>query len=119
MSERVAIQLDTLTRLADSFRESRGISKNLTTEEMIELAATPVSEDTNKFSQVVDKTITEITAEDLAGITKIGEYVFNNCDSLMSVTIPDSVAYIGNEAFRNCNRLVEVINKSSLNIQKG
>ena len=37
----------------------------------------------------------------------------------MSVTIPDSVTSIGKWAFFDCGKLVEIINKSSLDIQKG
>ena len=53
------------------------------------------------------------------GVTSIGNYAFYNCSSLTSVTIPDSVTSIGYEAFRYCYKLVEVINKSGLNITKG
>ncbi|MBQ8381151.1 MAG: leucine-rich repeat domain-containing protein, partial [Clostridia bacterium] len=52
-------------------------------------------------------------------ITSISDRAFYNCRSLTSVTIPDSVASIGDYAFYFCNKLVEVINKSSLNIQAG
>ena len=40
-------------------------------------------------------------------VTTIGEYAFNWCDSLTSVTIPDSVTTIGVGAFAVCNRLTE------------
>ncbi|NLT95507.1 MAG: leucine-rich repeat protein [Clostridia bacterium] len=43
-----------------------------------------------------------------SGVTSIGEYVFYNCTSLTSVTIPDSVTSIGSEAFSNCRRLTSV-----------
>ena len=76
------------------------------------------------------------------GVTSIGDSAFRDCDSLMSVTIPDSVTSIGSKAFYGCTnlrsvtigdsvtsigsdafyscyKLVEIINKSSLNITKG
>ena len=49
----------------------------------------------------------------------IGNYAFSGCSGLTSVTIPDSVTSIGEEAFYGCYKLVEVYNKSSLNITVG
>ena len=40
-------------------------------------------------------------------ITKIGERAFSCCDSLTSVTIPDSVTTIGAYAFLGCSNLTE------------
>ena len=41
-------------------------------------------------------------------VTSIGIDAFYDCDSLTSVTIPNSVTSIGSEAFRNCNNLTSV-----------
>ena len=41
-------------------------------------------------------------------VTKIGDYAFYNCDSLTSVTIPDSVTTIGAYAFHYCRSLTSV-----------
>ena len=49
----------------------------------------------------------------------INNYAFYNCRNIASITIPNSVTSIGELAFYNCERLIEVINKSSLNINKG
>ncbi len=38
-------------------------------------------------------------------IVYIGRWAFNSCSSLTSVSIPSSVTYIGNSAFNNCNSL--------------
>ena len=54
-----------------------------------------------------------------SSVDSIGAYALYNCRSLRSINIPDSVASIGNYAFSGCYKLVEVINKSSLNIVAG
>ena len=38
-------------------------------------------------------------------VTRIGDYAFDDCDSLTSVAIPDSVTSIGEAAFRGCDSL--------------
>ena len=86
----------------------------------------------NKLAKVVDGTITEITAEDLQGATKIKKYSFDNCaeltsaiipngvtiielyaffhcEKMESITIPDGVTEIGNSAFRACSKLKSII----------
>ena len=60
--------------------------------------------------------ITSVVIPD--SVTSIDSYAFYDCDSLTSVTIGDSVTSIGDYAFSSCYKLVEIINKSSLNIQK-
>ena len=52
-------------------------------------------------------------------VTSIGDDAFYNCNSLTGITIPDSVTSIGEYAFSGCVRLVEVYNKSGLNIVAG
>ena len=41
-------------------------------------------------------------------VTKIGDYAFEFCSTLTSVTIPNSVTSIGEYAFRNCSGLTSV-----------
>ena len=42
------------------------------------------------------------------GVTSIGNYAFNSCQALGSVTIPDSVTSIGDSAFSGCSGLTTV-----------
>lgn len=94
-----------LMQIANGFRASRGIRKNLDGEALVELANQIVE---SKLPQVIDRTITEITAEDLAEITEIGGYGFACCFNLKSVTIPDNVTRIGDDAFYACTSLKNV-----------
>ena len=96
----------------------------------IETYAGEGGETVNKLAAFVDGTLTEITAEDLAGATKIirsafsynpiisvtipnsvtsiEDYAFGNCTSLSNITIPNSVTSIGESAFSGCTSLISV-----------
>ena len=52
-------------------------------------------------------------------VTTIENYAFHGCIGLTFVAIPDSVTSIGDYAFSGCYKLVEVYNKSSLDITAG
>ena len=88
------------------------------------------------FPQVIDGTVTEITAADLQGATKIrdytfyssnitsieipdgvtliGTYAFYDCSSLTSITIPDGVTVIGKSAFNGCSNLPSITLPNSI-----
>ena len=51
--------------------------------------------------------ITSVVIE--SGVTRIGEFAFNQCTSLASVTIPTGVTNIGNSAFSGCTALETII----------
>lgn len=52
-------------------------------------------------------------------VTSIESYAFFDCPSLASITLPEKLTSIEDCAFDNCYLLVEVINHSKLNLEKG
>lgn len=67
-------------------------------------------------AQISDRSVTDVTADDLKGATKIGDYVFRACSSLTSITIPNSVTIIGAYAFYGCSSLTSVMIPNSVTI---
>ena len=55
----------------------------------------------------------------ITGGTSVGDSAFWNCSGLTEITIPNSVTSIDGSAFSGCYKLVEVYNKSALNITAG
>ena len=60
------------------------------------------------FKVLVDRSITNVTEDMLDGLTSIPNSAFNNCTSLASITIPNSVTSIGGSAFYNCASLASI-----------
>lgn len=60
------------------------------------------------IARLVEKSITELTTDDFAGITEIGNYAFSYCMDLASVSIGDSVKTIGVSAFAYCYGLKSI-----------
>lgn len=62
----------------------------------------------SKLAQTLNKSITEITAADLADVKAIPSSMFTQCKSLTSVVISNSVTSIGDSAFSWCDLLTSV-----------
>ena len=61
--------------------------------------------------------LTSVTIGD--SVTTIGEFAFGGCIGLTSITVGRSVTAIGEYAFEACCKLVEIYNKSNLNLTAG
>ena len=62
-------------------------------------------ENTTPWAQVVSE-ITSVSLPD--GLTSIGNEAFSNCSALSSITIPNSVTSIGNSAFEYCTSFTSI-----------
>lgn len=73
----------------------------------------------NKIPQIADKTIKELTFRDLDGAKVVSYGVFQNFNELVSVEIPESVTEIYNNAFNQCGSLLNVtISKNVTRMQQ-
>lgn len=63
----------------------------------------------NKLNQLLTKTISVLSEEDLAGVSAIGSGILQDCTELTIVHIPSHVNSIDNAAFSGCINLQEII----------
>ena len=100
---------DFLTDVANAIRTKKGTTNLINPQDFSsEIESIETGGGENKLPQVADKTVIEITSEDLNGATKIGNYLFQNCTALTSAVIPNSVTSIGTYAFQNCSKLTSI-----------
>ena len=57
---------------------------------------------------IIERTVTNVTADMLKCVTSIGNYAFANWSGLTSITIPNSVTSIGQYAFQGCSGLTSI-----------
>lgn len=62
----------------------------------------------SKLAQLVENTLEEITAEDLAGISAIARCAFYSNLGLINITIPNNIRGIGEDSFSWCVNLERV-----------
>lgn len=63
----------------------------------------------NKLAELMNGTLTELTAQDLDGATQIRLDAFSGQKNLLSVEIPGSVKTIGSRAFQDCSSLSTLV----------
>jgi hypothetical protein len=104
------IQDTTLISIADALREKTGKSDLIPVTNLAEEIKNLPSGSTDFAKQVIERTITTITAKDLEelGLTSIGNNAFYKCKSLTSVEIPDSITSIEDHAFGYCDMLLSI-----------
>lgn len=76
-------------------------------EDAVELAPKPKIY-LSKLAQLIGGILTEITAEDLSGISMLSTCAFYNKKSLQKVTIPDNITTISTSVFAFCDNLASV-----------
>lgn len=62
----------------------------------------------NKLPDVLNKTVSSLTAGDLIGVTQIPNYAFQNCIDLTSVEFSSTLQTIGSYAFSGCSSLTSI-----------
>ena len=69
----------------------------------------------NKLTSVtIPSSIHDSGYENTYRVTGIGEYTFDGCTGLTSITIPDGITYIGQDAFRGCTGLTSITMPNSV-----
>ena len=62
----------------------------------------------SKFTELVQRNISDINQVSLYGATSIGNFAFRDCSSLTSIIIPSGVESIRSSAFRDCSSLTTI-----------
>lgn len=122
--ERIDHLMDKLRAIGDEIRRKTGKTEPLTLDQMpIELRNIRTVEGTGEHGRLtglVDKSIREVTADDLEGAESIGDHAFRKCDKLTWVDIPDGAKSIGEYAFYGCSGMEGVsIPESVMSIGQG
>ena len=107
MAKRI-VEESSLVSVANAIRTKAKLTGSLTFPDGFVSAIGSIKGGSN-LAPMADGSITEVTADMLEGCTKIRDYVFRECRSLINVVIPDGVSSIGKYAFHTCSNLTSVI----------
>ena len=106
---KLTVEDTSLVSVADAIRTKGGTTDALTFPDGFVSAIEGIqSGGGGAFVSLVDRSITEVTADMLKGCTTIGIYAFYNCTKLASIVIPEGVTSIGSNAFYFC-KLTSII----------
>ena len=59
----------------------------------------------NKWTKLMNRTIEQVTRDDVVGLTEYSKYIFGHCYSLKSIVFPAEITAIRARAFYGCNKL--------------
>lgn len=105
---------EVFSSIANAIRSKTGKTETIKPVDMAtEIESIQTSGVFNRLPQYIDGTLTTITAEDLAGITKVRDNAFSH-STATNITLPDSVTRIGIESFAYCSSLTEFIIPDSI-----
>lgn len=62
-----------------------------------------------RLADLVSKSIAAVTADDLAGVTEIGNYAFSYCMKLTDISFAETITAIGVSAFAYCYALKRIV----------
>lgn len=115
----VLVNDTSLTNIANAIRGKNGTTNTYKPAEMA-AAITAIetgggSSSNTLFHKLVDRSIETITASDLAGVTKIGSNAFTSCNYLYTISLPDTLQRIENQAFYYSGIAGELIIPQSVN----
>lgn len=99
MSGKVAIQKSTLEAIGEALRNKEGSTDLIPVNTLADRIAALPSATENKFKDCLNRTLTEVTAEDLEGVTALPQYIFNGCP-IKKITIPNTIKTFGTYAFQ-------------------
>lgn len=68
------------------------------------------------FISLMNKTVTEIRAEELDGLISLKSYAFSNCRELTSISFPQSLKWIGAYAFKLCTKISSILLPEGLEV---
>lgn len=101
--KKLAIKLSTLEGIGNAVREKEGSTEPIPVNALADrIGALQIGGD-EKFKQLLNRTITEITAEDLKDCTVIPQYALANCKNLKKITIPNTVVEFAQYSFNSTN----------------